>query len=63
MKKLKLNNEPVEISRFRNSPFMTDGLRLVRSGTPPTGSRPAKTYVEAFGKNEVAYRKSGPLNM
>src|SRR5690242_5548269 len=42
---------------------MTKELRLASSGILPTGSSPARTYVEAVGKNEVAYRKSGPLNM
>src|ERR1700745_694073 len=60
MKKLKLNSELMDASRLRNSPSITEELRLVRSGTEPTGSRPAKTYVEAFGKNEGRVEKIRP---
>src|SRR5271156_4418957 len=61
MKKLKLSSEPSEFSRLRSDPSTAVALRLVSCGMLPTGSRPAKTYVDAVGKNEVANKKSGPL--
>jgi hypothetical protein len=38
---------------FRLENSAAQRLRLVRSGIWPTGSRPAKTYVVALGKNKV----------
>src|ERR1700733_11303478 len=60
MKKLKLSSETSEFSRFRSTPSTAGMLMLVSCGMLPTGSRPAKTYVDAAGKNEVANKKSGP---
>src|SRR5271156_3318078 len=61
MKKLKLSSDPSEFSRLRSDPSTAGTLKLVSCGMLPMGSRPAKTYVDAVGKNEVANKKSGPL--